>query len=203
MANDSFRIDIGEVEAAAKLIRSMVEDLQTPTDHLDAVVQQVTSTVYGTDALGKALTGAGSSVGGLAEHQKQVLAGIHTYLQNSAAMAANLLTMVEQHRATDDLQASDLKRVLDGGTGSTDALPVGQVVPKGIPETPALPLTPTTVTEPVAPAPDPAPAPAPAPAPDSTYHNPAAPTLDYNHPRPDPETGPHGGGGGGGGHQLI
>ncbi|GAA2155608.1 hypothetical protein GCM10009760_55690 [Kitasatospora kazusensis] len=181
MADASFHIDLGEVEAAAKLIRGMVDDLQGPTNDLEAVVKQVTATVYGTDTLGKALTGAGSSVGGLAEHQQQVLAGIQEYLKNSAAMAQNLLTMVEQHRATDDLQASEMKRVLDGGAPSSPGTPTS---------------TPTPVAVPVA-----APGPVPTTVTDSGYQDPTKPNLDYNKPPPTRlEPGPRTGAGG---RQLI
>ncbi len=198
MADASFHIDLGEVEAAAKLIRSMVDDLQGPTNDLEAVVKQVTATVYGTDTLGKALTGAGSSVGGLAEHQQQVLTGIQDYLKNSAAMAQNLLTMVEQHRATDDLQASEMKRVLDGGAPSSPAVPNSTPVPTPVPAPAPIPVPDPT------PAPEPTPVPPPPPVPtvtDSGYQDPTKPNLDYNKPPPTrPEPGPHTGAGG---RQLI
>ncbi|MER5639671.1 hypothetical protein ABT095_22265 [Kitasatospora sp. NPDC002227] len=176
----AFQIDLGEVESAAKLIRSMLDDLEEPTNHLESVVKQVQKSVYGTDLLGKALTGGSSSVGGVAEHQQQVLEGIRAYLTNSAAMAANLLKMVESHRLTDDQNSQDLNQILkDGGTPPSGG-PGGSPGP----------------TPPPAPAPTPPPpAPAPAPASDPGYVPPPAPTLDYNHPKPPVERPPAGGGG--------
>ncbi|MER8186421.1 hypothetical protein [Kitasatospora sp. NPDC094015] len=169
MAAAEFRIDLSEVETAARLIRGMVDDLEAPTNHLEAVVKQIRPSVYGTDLLGKALQGGGSSVGGLADHQEQVLTGIRAFLKNSAAMAQNLRVMCDNHRATDDLHASDLTRVLDGA--GAPAAP------------PALP----------APGAAPGPAPAPVTAPGSGYQGAAAPELTYNTPRPH-DPAPHGGG---------
>ncbi|AUG76706.1 hypothetical protein CFP65_1832 [Kitasatospora sp. MMS16-BH015] len=155
MAGDSFHIDLDEVESAAKQIRSMLDDLEDPTNHLEAVIKQIKASVYGTDLLGKTLTGGSSSVGGVADHQEQALAGIRTYLTNSAQMAANLLQMVESHRATDGQNSDELHGLIkDGGSGSK-------------------------------PVPPPAPISAPAPGPqDPGYVAPPPPKLDYNHPNP-------------------
>ncbi|AUG76711.1 hypothetical protein CFP65_1837 [Kitasatospora sp. MMS16-BH015] len=175
MAGASFQIDLDEVESAAKLIRSMLDDLEEPTNHLEAVVKQVKPTVYGADLLGDALVGKTSALGGVGDHQQQVLEGIRTFLTTSGIVAANLLKMAQSHRDTDDQNSQDLHKILrDGGTP-----PVGGQV------TPPVP----------APAPTPAPAPAPAPT-DPGYVAPKAPTLDYNHPVPPVERPPAGGGGG-------
>ncbi|MGK4579000.1 hypothetical protein [Kitasatospora sp. HPMI-4] len=181
MAGDSVWIDLDEVEAAAKSIRGMLEELTGPANHLEAVAKQVKATVYGTDLLGKALQGGSSSVGGLAEHQEQVLAGIRTFLQNSEAMAQNLLTMCQSHRANDELHAADLNRVHPGSA----APPAGPIAPvSGAAEPSRMPSEPATP-----------PVSAPAPAAETSYHNPQAPTLDYDKPAPKPEPGPRGGGG--------
>ncbi|WP_441246574.1 hypothetical protein [Kitasatospora sp. McL0602] len=179
MAGASFQIDLEEVESAAKLIRSMLDDLAEPANHLEAVVKQVQKSVYGSDLLGKSLTGGSSSVGGVDVHQQQVLEGIRSYLTNSGAMAANLLQMVESHRLTDGQNSQDLDKILkDGGSGS------------GSGSSPASPPPPSS--------PPPAPVSAPTPIKDKDpgYVPPAAPTLDYNHPNPlFPGRPPVGGGG--------
>lgn len=203
MANTSFRIDLTEVETAAKLIRSMLDDLETPTNHLEAVVKQIQASVYGSDLLGKALQGGGSSVGGLAQHQEQVLAGIRQYMQNSAAMAQNLLVMVERHRATDDLQATELMRILDGSPASASPTPVRTSAPliSTVPVHSTIPVHTIPATAPTAPVvPDAVPVPAPAPvaAPDPGFQAPPPPNLHYNTPPPEHEPAPHGGG-----HQQL
>ena len=88
MAEGKFRVDLEQVEAAAKMIQTMLDDLERPTAELKAAVEQIKPTVYGTDRLAKSLTGSTGSVGGLADHQKQVLEGIQKFLANSAQVAA-------------------------------------------------------------------------------------------------------------------
>ncbi|MFD9124098.1 hypothetical protein [Kitasatospora sp. NPDC059571] len=116
MSGTSFRIDLDEVEAAAKAIRAMLDDLEAPAARLEAVIKQIKPTAYGTEAVGRSLTGGSSSVGGLPEHQEQVFAGVRAYLQNSAQMAANLELMVQRYRETEEAQTAELSR-LNGGRG--------------------------------------------------------------------------------------
>ncbi|MEV7216243.1 hypothetical protein AB0O31_24530 [Kitasatospora cineracea] len=207
MADETVWIDLDEVEAASKKIMGLLDELNGPANKLEAAVKQVQESVYGTDLLGKALLGGSSSVGGLAQHQEQVLEGIRTLMQNATAVGENLQTMVARHRANDDEQAAAMGQVIPAGTPSA---PVGQtttgVMPASLPLAPRLPLLePDTVEAvpaslPLAPMrpllePDPVPEPTPPPPPapitpiGSTdpgvgYHDPDAPELDYNHPNP-------------------
>ncbi|MFJ5921357.1 WXG100 family type VII secretion target [Kitasatospora sp. NPDC092948] len=198
MAGDGVNIDLDEVQAAAKTIAALLEELQGPYAQLEAHINMVTDKVYGTDLLGKSLTGDTSSVGGFNQHQKDVLAGIKLLLSNATTMGANLQTMAARHQANDEHHASELSRITTG-----DGTPIG-------PSTPSTPSTapgpdPSTAPEPApapAPTPEPAPAPAPTPQPDTGgYHTQTGPDLDYNKPKPPPE--PHGPVGGGPGRNLI
>ncbi|MEU3496740.1 hypothetical protein [Kitasatospora cineracea] len=147
MADETVWIDLDEVEAASKKIMGLLDELNGPANKLEAAVKQVQESVYGTDLLGKALLGGSSSVGGLAQHQEQVLAGIRTLMQNATAVGENLQTMVARHRANDDEQAAAMGQVIPTGTLSA---PVGQAptgtVPASLPLGPLLPqLEPDTV----------------------------------------------------------
>ncbi|MFD8595244.1 WXG100 family type VII secretion target [Kitasatospora sp. NPDC059646] len=183
MAGDGVNIDLDEVQAAAKTIGALLDELQGPFAQLEARINMVEDSVYGTDLLGKSLTGGSSSVGGFNKHQKDVLAGIKLLLSNATTMGANLSTMAARHQANDEDHASTLSRITTG---------------EGAPLTPLTPSTPAgspTPTPAPNPAPAPAPAPAPTPAPDAGgYHTQDGPSLDYNKPKPPPE--PHTGGGG-------
>ncbi|RAJ41845.1 hypothetical protein K353_02956 [Kitasatospora sp. SolWspMP-SS2h] len=144
-------IDLDEVDAAAKKIMGLLDELNGPANKLEAAVKQVQESVYGTDLLGKALLGGSSSVGGLAQHQEQVLAGIRTLMQNATAVGENLQSMVARHRANDDEQATAIGRITDTGAMPTDpqlpgalsstvgTTPVG-TVPASLPDAPRLPL---------------------------------------------------------------
>ncbi|MEV7175324.1 hypothetical protein [Kitasatospora sp. NPDC093679] len=141
--SSSFKIDLEEVEAATKAIRAMLDDLEAPTARLEAVINQIKPTAYGSEAVGKSLTGGTSSVGGLPDHQKQVFDGVKAYLQNSAQMAANLELMVQRYRETEATQTAELTR-LNGGRGAeagTLASPVSTTPLSTVPGTPASPLT--------------------------------------------------------------
>ncbi|WP_371493929.1 hypothetical protein OG871_02580 [Kitasatospora sp. NBC_00374] len=174
MSGTSFQINLDEVEAAAKAIRTMLDDLEAPTARLEAVIKQIRPAAYGTDAVGKSLTGGGSAVGGLPEHQQQVFDGVRKYLQNSAQLAANLELMCKQHRQTDDAQAAELTR-LNGARAEGDAVPASRVTPV----TPRVPQKdPITLTSS---SPESAP----------TYHDPDAPDLDYNERDSAPDPEPH------------
>lgn len=200
MAGETVQIDLDEVQAAATAIAGLLDELNGPVNQLEAKVKQVQDAVYGTDLLGKALVGDSSAVGGLGAHQTQVLEGIKAFLQNAAAVAANLRTMAARHQSIDEEHAADLRRITttggDGGTGSGGTGSGG-----GAGGTVTLPVTaplsaPVSVP-PSAPVPAAVPEPAPAPAPETGigYHDPTAPDLDYNKPVPHPEV--HSGGGGG------
>ncbi|OKJ16162.1 WXG100 family type VII secretion target [Kitasatospora sp. CB01950] len=190
MAGDGVNIDLDEVQAAAKQIAALLEELQGPYAQLEAHINMVEDTVYGTDLLGKSLTGGSSKVGGFSKHQKDVLSGIKLLLANATTMGANLKTMAARHQANDEEHASELSRIVSG-----DGAPLAPSVPS----VPASGPAPAPVA---APAPEPAPAPAPAPAPDAGgYHTQDGPSLEYNKPKPPPE--PHGPGGGGPGRNLI
>ncbi|MFF0292461.1 WXG100 family type VII secretion target [Kitasatospora sp. NPDC004614] len=180
MAGDGVNIDLDEVQAAAKTIAALLEEMQGPFAQLEAHINMVEDSVYGTDLLGKSLTGGGSSVGGFNKHQKDVLAGIKLLLSNATAMGTNLQTMAARHQANDEEHAASLSRI------GTDV------------SAPLEPLIPATAPTPTSPAATPAPAPAPAPTPqpdNGGYHTQDGPSLDYNKPKPPPE--PHGPGGGG------
>lgn len=198
MAGESVQIDLDEVQTAAKAIAGLLDELNGPMNQLEAKVKQVQKSVYGTDLLGKSLGGGSSSVGGLGEHQTQVLEGIRAFLQNAAAVAANLQAMAGRYRSVDEDHAADLRRIgSDGGSTTapgTQSAP-GPVVPPLGPVVP--PLGPVTPLGPVIPPLGPVGGPAPDPG--IGYHDPGAPTLDYNTP-PPPEPRP---GGGPGGRNLI
>ncbi|MEU9126822.1 hypothetical protein AB0D08_01685 [Kitasatospora sp. NPDC048540] len=181
MSGKSFQIDLDEVEAAAKAIRTMLDDMEAPTARLEAVIKQIKPTAYGTDAVGKSLTGGGSSVGGIPEHQQQVFDGVKKYLANSAQLAANLELMCQQYRQTDDAQATELRR-LNGSRADGDPVPV---TPAHI--TPRVPQKdPVTLTTSGEPAPE--------------FHNPDKPDLEYNERDSDPDPEPHAPAGG---HMLL
>ncbi|GAB2730658.1 hypothetical protein [Kitasatospora kifunensis] len=191
MAGTGVQIDLDTVEATAKKIHGLLDELTTATAKLNAVIQQVQPSVYGTDALGKALTGGSSSVGGLADHQKQVLAGIQDYLTNSTSMAQNLTLMCERHRTNDGQQADNLKGI--GNNGDTTS--------------PTLPDRDPNKTDPT-PTPTDDPSNGKAyqddPTKDPTYKDPTAPTLpDDSTTKKQPVDVGVQRGAGGGGHQLI
>ncbi|MFC8718560.1 WXG100 family type VII secretion target [Kitasatospora sp. NPDC057198] len=116
MADETVWIDLDEVEAAAKKILGLLDELSGPANQLEAKVKQVKETVYGTDLVGKAIQGGSSSVGGLADHQEQVLQGIRTLIQNATAVGENLQSMAARHRANDEQQATALGGVMGDGT---------------------------------------------------------------------------------------
>ncbi|RKE22227.1 WXG100 family type VII secretion target [Streptomyces sp. TLI_171] len=213
MADETVWIDLDEVEAAAKKIMNLLDELNGPANQLEAKIKQVQESVYGTDLLGKALMGGSSSVGGLAQHQEQVLAGIRTLIQNATAVGENLQTMAARHRANDEAHATELGRITDTGAMPADpalaSLPAGTVgtvqaslpnAPLGqvgtvqatLPDAPLRPMETVHASMPTARiAPDtgtdPTPPPPPSVAPigdthvEGGYHDPDAPTLDYNH----------------------
>jgi hypothetical protein len=170
MAEGTFRVDLEQVEAAAKMIQTMLDDLEGPTAQLKATVEQIKPTVYGTDRLAKSLTGATGSVGGLAEHQTQVLEGIQKFLANSAQVAANLRTVVANYREVDESNATSL-RAIEGA-----ATPIARVEP-GPRDKPVTVVVAGETGGPV--------------TADSTFDSAAAPTLDYNY-WADPEPPPSG-----------
>ncbi|KIQ64885.1 hypothetical protein TR51_12335 [Kitasatospora griseola] len=161
MAGDGVNIDLDEVQAAAKTIAALLEEMQGPFAQLEAHINMVADSVYGTDLLGKALTGGSSSVGGFNKHQKDVLAGIKLLLSNATTMGANLQTMAARHQANDENHASELSRITTGdGT----------------------PLTPTTPA--VSPSPTPTPSPTPAPRPPRPRARPGAAAEPRGLPHP-------------------
>ncbi|MGW6914516.1 hypothetical protein ACWGB8_11940 [Kitasatospora sp. NPDC054939] len=114
MTGDTVRLDLHEVETEAATIRTLVQELQQHAATLTAAVRRTPRAAYGTDRLGAALLGSHSGAGGLAEHQRQALVGIHRFLADSAAMADSLLLMCRRHRAADLTQAADLGRASEG-----------------------------------------------------------------------------------------
>jgi hypothetical protein len=180
MSGSSFRIDLDEVQAAVKAIKAMLDDLEAPTARLEAVINQIKPTVYGTDAVGRSLTGGSSSVGGLPDHQQQVFAGVKAYLQNSAQMAANLDLVVQRYRETEEAQTAELQRLNGGQAGSA---PVGAAAPvttepAQLRQVDATEPSPVSVTLP------------PTATQDAGYHNPDAPQLAYNERNSEPEREP-------------
>ncbi|KDN82105.1 hypothetical protein KCH_61210 [Kitasatospora cheerisanensis KCTC 2395] len=146
MADETVWIDLDEVESAAKTIMGLLKELEGPANRLEAKVKQVEASVYGTDLVGKALQGAGSSVGGLGKHQEQVLAGIRTLMQNATAMGQNLQSMAARHRANDEQHGSEIGRIAADGDMPADprlpgnlSAPVG-TVPASLPDAPREPL---------------------------------------------------------------
>lgn len=170
MAEGKFRVDLEQVEAAAKMIQTMLDDLEGPTAQLKAAVEQIKPTVYGTDRLAKSLTGATGSVGGLAEHQTQVLEGIQRFLANSAQVAANLRTVVANYRDVDESNATSL-RAIEGAEA-----PIARVAPDPRDK----PVTVVVAGETGGPVKS-----------DSNFDSAGAPTLDYNY-WADPEPPPSG-----------
>ncbi|BFV61101.1 hypothetical protein KCMC57_up62050 [Kitasatospora sp. CMC57] len=175
MAAGEFRVDLEQVEAAAKMIQTMLDDLERPTAELQAAVDQIKPTVYGTDRLAKSLTGSTSSVGGLADHQKQVLDGIKQFLANSAQVAENLRLMVANYRTVDESNATSL-RAIEGANA-----PVAPIPQEGRTK----PVTVVVAGETGE-----------AGKADSSFASADAPTLDYN-TWDDPEPPPHSSGGSG------
>ncbi|WP_157531562.1 MULTISPECIES: hypothetical protein [unclassified Kitasatospora] len=167
----SFRVDLDQVEAAAKMIENMLDDLERPTADLVSVVEGIQPTVYGTDTLGKSMTGATASVGGLGEHQKQVLDGIKQFIANSTQVAANLRQMVQSYRAVDEENMTALQTI----EGVDAPLPTAQNRSEG-PVVVIAPALPDAATPPP-------------PAADSFEGTTTAPTLDYNFWQ-DPEAPP-------------
>ncbi|WP_405009657.1 WXG100 family type VII secretion target [Kitasatospora sp. NBC_01539] len=220
MADQTVWIDLGEVEAAAKKILGLLGELKGPANKLSAAVKQVQESVYGTDLLGKALQGSGSSVGGLAQHQEQVLEGIRTLLQNATAVGENLQSMVARHRTNDDEHATSIGRIADTGTmpvgpqlaglttgGTAQATPAYAVHGRLLGTEPMEELRPRMmegrrlepqpmvqatpqhighrpIEDPSVLAPPPAVEPLGNTDPGVEYHDPDAPTLDYNPPNP-------------------
>ncbi|MEV4556783.1 hypothetical protein AB0K51_07265 [Kitasatospora sp. NPDC049285] len=203
MADETVWIDLDEVQSSAKTIMGLLKELEGPANQLEAAVKQVQASVYGTDLLGKSLQGGGSSVGGLAQHQEQVMAGIRVLMQNATAMGENLLTMAARHEANDEQQASELTRISD--TGAMPLSPVVAGLPAGTVSATPQTLQPAHLAQPdeVAemsprlrpmeevpaergtPAVDPITPPAPigpVSVPDAgvDYHDPNAPELHYN-----------------------
>ncbi|MFD8477880.1 hypothetical protein [Kitasatospora sp. NPDC059673] len=185
-------MDLDEVDAAAKKIISLLHELEGPANQLEAVIKQVEDSVYGTDLLGKALKGAGSSVGGLAKHQQQTLAGIRTLLKNANAMGQNLQTMAARHRTNDEQHGTEIGRISTNGDLPASPRLAGGAQPGPDPATADRVVR--APQETVAPAADTTAAPPP-PAPvkpigntdaGSDYHRPDAPTLDYNHHKDEP-----------------
>ncbi|MFI6850119.1 hypothetical protein OG535_04480 [Kitasatospora sp. NBC_00085] len=131
MSNGEFRIDLKEVEAAARKIRSLVAELEPHTVKVETAVRGVSRAAYGTDPVGSALLGGGSGVGGLVEHQQQAVEAIRRYLRNSAAMADNLLLMCRHYREADDGHAAELLGILGGADGQSAgvSLPLAKPVP--------------------------------------------------------------------------
>ena len=116
MADESVWIDLDEVQSSAKAILGLLKELEGPANQLEAAVKQVQESVYGADLLGKSLQGSGSSVGGLGQHQEQVLAGIRILMQNASAMGDNLAIMAARHEANDQQHAAELARIGETGT---------------------------------------------------------------------------------------
>ncbi|PJN21031.1 hypothetical protein [Kitasatospora sp. CB02891] len=199
MADETVWVDLDEVEAAAKKIMDLLHELEGPANHLEAVVKQVEDSVYGTDLVGKALKGGGSSVGGLSKHQQQALQGIRELMKNATAVGQNLQAMASRHRANDELHSTEIGRIATNG--DLPAAPrlsgVVDAVPASLPSAPRVPAA-----DPVPTPPPPAPV---APIGDTGvgdgYHGPDAPTLDYNHHKDIPD--PIRGGGGPGTRQVI
>ncbi|MER8187919.1 hypothetical protein [Kitasatospora sp. NPDC094015] len=182
MSGTSFSIDLDEVEAAAKAIRNMLDELEAPTARLAAVMKQIKPTVYGTDAVGKSLTGGGSSVGGVPDHQQQVFDGVQKYLANSAQLASNLELICQRYRQTDEAHAAELGQ-LNGARAEGDLKPahLTQVSPR-LPEKDPIALTSSTGQG------------------GPEYHNPDKPELDYNEAEAYTDEEPHAPAGG---HMLI
>ncbi len=160
MAEESVWIDLDEVQSSAKTILGLLKELEGPANQLEAAVKQVQESVYGAELLGKSLQGSSSSVGGLGQHQEQVLAGIRVLLQNATAMGDNLVTMAARHEANDYQHAAELARI--SGTGTMSADPVVDSITRPAPI--------ASVSVPDA---------------GVGYHTPDAPELTYND-NPDP-----------------
>ncbi|MFD0274500.1 hypothetical protein ACFVHB_11430 [Kitasatospora sp. NPDC127111] len=135
MSSGSFRIDLDEVEAAARKIQALVQELEPHAAKVEAAVRRVSPAAYGTDQLGRALLGGGAAagtgagagagagpwVGGLIGHQEQALQGMRRYLWNSGRMAENLLQMCRHYREADGSHAAGLRDVLAGEAGAAGA----------------------------------------------------------------------------------
>ncbi|GAA2832700.1 hypothetical protein RMN57_11675 [Kitasatospora sp. CM 4170] len=121
MSSGSFRIDLVEVEAAARRIQALVRELEPHAARVEAAVRQVSPASYGTDQVGAALLGGaqaagGPWTGGLIGHQGRALQGMRRYLWNSGRMAENLLLMCRHYREADGSHAAALQAVI-GGSG--------------------------------------------------------------------------------------
>ncbi|MCX5213453.1 hypothetical protein OG689_30010 [Kitasatospora sp. NBC_00240] len=124
MSSGSFRIEIQEVEAAARRIQAAVRELEPPAGTVGTAVGRVSRAAYGTDPLGVALLGDGRGADGLVGHQERALDGIRRYLRNSAAMAENLLLMCREYREADAGHAAELEGILRGAAPAPPA-PIG------------------------------------------------------------------------------
>ncbi|MFC8450366.1 hypothetical protein [Kitasatospora sp. NPDC057223] len=129
MADESVWIDLDEVQSSAKTILRLLKELEGPANQLEAAVKQVQDSVYGADLLGKSLQGSGSSIGGLGQHQEQVMAGIRVLMQNATAMGDNLAIMAARHEANDQQHAAELARI--GESGTVAAVPGLAGLPSG------------------------------------------------------------------------
>ncbi|MGW4378484.1 hypothetical protein [Kitasatospora sp. NPDC004531] len=211
MANETVWIDLDEVETAAKKIMDLLHELEGPANRLEAKVKQVEETVYGSDLLGKALKGGGSSVGGLGKHQQQALTGIRELMKNATAVGQNLQAMAARHRVNDEEHGDRIGRITTDGTTPASPRPAS---PRPVGADAAPPAVPSADREIRVPhetvAVDREPDLPPPPAPiasigntgaDDSYHKPDAPTLDYNHHKNTPD--PIRGGGGPGMRQVI
>ncbi|MCG6493144.1 hypothetical protein [Kitasatospora sp. A2-31] len=144
MSSGSFRIDLEEVEAAARRIQSLVRELEPLAAAVEAAVRQVAPVSYGTGPVGAALLGAGPGsggpgTGGLVGQQARALQGVHRFLGNSGRMAENLLLMCRQYREADGGHVAALKELL-GSSGVPGLPPEAGAVPGGRgPSAPARP----------------------------------------------------------------
>lgn len=121
-SSGSFSIDLAEVEASAGMIQRMHDDLQEAYIVLKTYVGTVNKEIYGKDLVGQSLGGKTAAVIGLAEQQEKTLAGLKSFLENTAQVAANLKTMVVSHRGTDSDNADDMKKI-DGANDIPLPLP--------------------------------------------------------------------------------
>ncbi|MFJ3787286.1 hypothetical protein [Kitasatospora sp. NPDC090091] len=139
MSSGSFKIDLEEVEAAAKRIQSLVRELEPLAAKVEAAVRQVGPASYGTGPVGTALLGGAPGAGGLIGQQARALQGVHRFLGNSGRMAENLLLMCRQYREADGGHVAALKELL--GSPGVPVLPAeAGAVPGGSgPSTPVRP----------------------------------------------------------------
>ncbi|MFB7613851.1 hypothetical protein [Kitasatospora sp. NPDC056181] len=122
MSSGSFRIDLAEVEAAARRIRAFVQELEPHAAKVEAAARRVSPASCGTDPVGRALGGGGTESGGLIECQEQALQGVRRYLRNSGTMAENLLLMCRHYREAEGSHAAGLKELLAGSAAPLPAV---------------------------------------------------------------------------------